>query len=100
MRLKAYICALHAALFAFLLAICPAPAGQMSLLGAGKASGGAASPAYTYLGNTSSNGLGPTTMTFPVTMPGAGGALVVYFAVQNALTISSVVYDPTGANVS
>lgn len=46
MRLKVYICALHAALFAILLALSPASAGQMSLLGAGKT--GAA--AVTYVG--------------------------------------------------
>lgn len=40
MRLKLYICALHAALLAIVLAISPAGSGQMSLLGAGKASGG------------------------------------------------------------
>jgi hypothetical protein len=36
MKLRAYIAALHAALFAILLAVSPAGSGSMTLLGAGK----------------------------------------------------------------
>jgi hypothetical protein len=46
MTLKSYILALHAALFAILLAVSPAGSGSMTLLGVGKV-GGAAPPAYT-----------------------------------------------------
>src|SRR5437870_1477214 len=48
MKLRAYIVALHAALFAILLAVSPAGSGSMSLMGVGKpAGGGGATLTYT-----------------------------------------------------
>src|SRR6185503_13064334 len=59
------------------------------------------SPAYSYLGSFSSTSLpSGSTATMPFTMTNTAGLLVVFFGVQNSKSITSVVYDPTGANVT
>lgn len=51
-------------------------------------------------GDVSPTAGGTTVNNFTVTMPGSSGRLVFGTMIQGAQTISSVVYDPGGANVS
>lgn len=91
MKLKAYICALHAALFAILLAVTPAGSGQMSLLGAGKASAGGASFSLAWTG---------------VVIDTAGGTSVNYASVPigvadaNRVVAVAIAGDTAGAATS
>jgi len=75
--------------------------GQMSLTGAGGTKMRApAGPSYTFVGasdfSTTSN---TTVANYTIAMPGNGGRRRVAVGSQN-FAVTSVVYDPTGANVS
>lgn len=59
------------------------------------------SESYSNLGGVQNIGVSSgESVTLPLTMPGAGGLLVVGIAIQNSPTLSSVVFDPTGQNVT
>jgi hypothetical protein len=55
---------------------------------------------YTYVGSYSDTNVNSATPTIAQTMPGVAGLLVVFFGSGTSRTITSVVYDPTGANVT
>jgi hypothetical protein len=85
MKLKAFIAALHAALFAILVAVSPAGSGSMMLLGVGKPAGGAPAAATLVTGSASTylNGYAGSrsfaNMNGGVSYP--AGSVVVVFAV-------------------
>lgn len=77
----------------------PSPTVKRILLGKKKVA--TAAPAFSYLGSFNNSSLGAgTTATMPFTMTNTAGLLVVYFALSSSKTITSVVYDPGGANVT
>lgn len=94
MKLRTYIVALHAALFAILLAVTPAGSGSISLLGAGKpaAVGGGIAVDGTANGAWSS---GTTATTSSLVTTGAG--VVIVFAAANGFDVSSVSGSTLGA---
>jgi hypothetical protein len=108
MKLRAYIAALHAALFAILLAVSPAGSGSMTLLGAGKpaAGGGGGGIVFTPTANPAIQFLnfGSAVASFTSTSIGTASAdRILIVGVSNpdsGRTISSVIVDPAGSNVS
>jgi hypothetical protein len=55
---------------------------------------------YSFLGAGDVSPTGGSSNTFPITMTGVAGRLIFASTIQNNLTLVSVVYDPTGANIS
>jgi hypothetical protein len=88
---------------AWLLAIAGPSSAQMTLTGAGsvKAAGGAPpAPSYTFLGAqdlTNSTTGNPDVYT--ITTTGVGGRLIAAFWCQCEIAVSTVVFDPGGANI-
>lgn len=76
MKLRSYIAALHAALFAILLAISPAGSGSMMLMGVGAPAGGSAF-SLVFGSSASSSNTSLTTIDFGTLTYGAGCTRVV-----------------------
>jgi hypothetical protein len=99
-KLLTFLIALGAVAFG----VCsPAKAGCMALLGVGKTNcAGAPPPAasYSFLGASDVSVTGGSTETFPITMTGVAGRLIFATTIQNITTVTSAIYDPTGANIA
>lgn len=98
MKLKAYICALHAALFAILLAVSPAGATSVTLTGAGKTSSALPGPpVLSFVDIVASTGGNDIQTSAPFT-PGSDGPHLLMVATTMAsdgLSFTSMTIAPT-----